>query len=212
MVHGTQDWTKQESEDAEGIVTFSYRTEREDSPPDVATIQKQMAIVAWQPGPNRVVQVPTQVRPTLRLAAACSMHTNARCVPLVCLLHCAAALTTHIEVVCSLTCHIGMTQGAVCLHLHQLGSLRSTAHALNVCAQGFVLQNDHRACLRMGQDEIASLKDGEVRERTPARPPQRAFGPRRMGQVRAPPPSLWRPHTERQRSSRWCSGRIRHLP
>lgn len=56
-----QDWTKQESEDAEGVVTFSYRTERE-NPPDIHTIQKQMAIVAWQPGPNRVVQVPTQVR------------------------------------------------------------------------------------------------------------------------------------------------------
>ena len=25
-------------------------------------IQKQMAIVAWQPGPNRIVQVPTEVR------------------------------------------------------------------------------------------------------------------------------------------------------
>lgn len=56
-----QDWTKQESEDAEGVVTFSYRTERE-NPPDIQTIQKQMAIVAWQPGPNRVVQVPNQVR------------------------------------------------------------------------------------------------------------------------------------------------------
>ena len=42
------------------MVTFSYRTEPE-SPPDVQTIQKQMAIVAWQPGPNRVVAVPTQV-------------------------------------------------------------------------------------------------------------------------------------------------------
>ena len=42
------------------MVTFSYRTEPE-SPPDVQTIQKQMAIVAWQPGPNRVVSVPTQV-------------------------------------------------------------------------------------------------------------------------------------------------------
>lgn len=59
-----QDWTKQESEDAEGVVTFSYRTEP-DNPPDVQTIQKQMAIVAWQPGPNRVVQVPPQVGFTL---------------------------------------------------------------------------------------------------------------------------------------------------
>lgn len=31
------------------------------SPPDVTVIQKQMAIVAWQPGPNRIVQVPTEV-------------------------------------------------------------------------------------------------------------------------------------------------------
>ncbi|EIE21195.1 hypothetical protein COCSUDRAFT_57107 [Coccomyxa subellipsoidea C-169] len=86
-----QDWTKQESEDAEGVVTFSYRTQP-DNPPDVQTIQKQMAIVAWQPGPNRVVQVPSQ-------------------------------------------------------------------------------------------EELRSLKEGEVRERTPARPPQRSFGPRRFGQA-----------------------------
>ena len=56
-----QDWTKQESEDAEGVVTFRYR-EKPDEPPDVQTIQKQMAIVAWQPGPNRVVQVPSEVQ------------------------------------------------------------------------------------------------------------------------------------------------------
>ena len=41
-------------------MTFSYRTQP-DNPPDVQTIQKQMAIVAWQPGPNRIVQVPSQV-------------------------------------------------------------------------------------------------------------------------------------------------------
>ena len=57
-----QDWTKQENEDAEGIVSFSYRTKPEE-PPDLQTIQKQMAIVAWQPGPNRIVQVPSQVCP-----------------------------------------------------------------------------------------------------------------------------------------------------
>jgi hypothetical protein len=56
-----QDWTSQVSEDAEGIVSFRYRTQPDD-PPDVQTIQKQMAIVAWQPGPNRVVQVPDLVR------------------------------------------------------------------------------------------------------------------------------------------------------
>ncbi len=32
------------------------------SPPDVQKITKQMAIVAWQPGPNRLLQVPTEVR------------------------------------------------------------------------------------------------------------------------------------------------------
>lgn len=53
-----QDWTKQENVDAEGLATFSYRTEPDD-PPDYLTIQKKMAIVAWQPGPNRTVQVPS---------------------------------------------------------------------------------------------------------------------------------------------------------
>lgn len=52
-----QDWTTQVSEDSEGVVSFSYRTEP-DAPPDVRTIQKQMAIVAWQPGPNRTVILP----------------------------------------------------------------------------------------------------------------------------------------------------------
>ena len=56
-----QDWTKQESEDAEGVVTFTYRTEP-DNPPDVKTIQKQMAIVAWQPGANRMVDIPAEVQ------------------------------------------------------------------------------------------------------------------------------------------------------
>ncbi len=35
----------------------------------------------------------------------------------------------------------------------------------------------------MPQEELRSLKEGEVRERTPARPPQRSFGPRRFGQA-----------------------------
>lgn len=56
-----QDWTKQESEDAEGIVEVNYRTSADPGrPPDVQVITKQMAIVAWQPGPNRIVQVPTE--------------------------------------------------------------------------------------------------------------------------------------------------------
>ena len=75
-----QDWTKQESEDAEGVVTFSYRTEREKTP-DIQTIQKQMAIVAWQPGPNRVVQVPNQVRTECLVFLAQEMQSSHR-VPL----------------------------------------------------------------------------------------------------------------------------------
>lgn len=56
-----QDWTKLENEDAEGLVEVTYRSGTEPGrPPDVQVIQKQMAIVAWQPGPNRIVQVPTE--------------------------------------------------------------------------------------------------------------------------------------------------------
>lgn len=63
-----QDWTRQVSEDAEGVVSFTYRTRPED-PPDVQQIQKQMAIVAWQRGPNRYIQVPSKVcqHPMIRL-------------------------------------------------------------------------------------------------------------------------------------------------
>jgi hypothetical protein len=65
------------SEDAEGIVSFSYRTQPDD-PPDVQTIQKQMAIVAWQPGPNRVVQVPDLVRAlTILMSALSFCHWHA---------------------------------------------------------------------------------------------------------------------------------------
>ena len=70
----SQDWTKQENEDAEGVVSFSYRTKQEE-PPDVQTIQKQMAIVAWQPGPNRIVQVPSQVQ-------LCEIASMCHCVKL----------------------------------------------------------------------------------------------------------------------------------
>lgn len=56
-----QDWTKLENEDSEGLVEVSYRSGSEPGrPPDIQVIQKQMAIVAWQPGPNRIVQVPTE--------------------------------------------------------------------------------------------------------------------------------------------------------
>ena len=52
----------QVNELAEGRVEYSYRMEPETAPPDVQKITKQMAIVAWQPGPNRVLMVPTEVR------------------------------------------------------------------------------------------------------------------------------------------------------
>ncbi|KAI3427226.1 hypothetical protein D9Q98_007161 [Chlorella vulgaris] len=55
-----QDWTQQVNELSEGKVEYSYRIEPDSSPPDVQKITKQMAIVAWQPGPNRVLQVPTE--------------------------------------------------------------------------------------------------------------------------------------------------------
>lgn len=58
-----QDWTKLENEDSQGLVEITYRSGNEPGkPPDVQVIQKQMAIVAWQPGPNRVLQVPSEVR------------------------------------------------------------------------------------------------------------------------------------------------------
>lgn len=55
-----QDWTQQVNEAAEGQVEYSYRVEPASSPPDLQRITKQMAIVAWQPGPNRILQVPTE--------------------------------------------------------------------------------------------------------------------------------------------------------
>lgn len=56
-----QDWAPIVNEDAQGVVDISYRTGTEPGrPPDLQVIQKQMAIVAWQPGPNRILQVPTE--------------------------------------------------------------------------------------------------------------------------------------------------------
>ncbi|KAL4442419.1 hypothetical protein ABPG77_005003 [Micractinium sp. CCAP 211/92] len=55
-----QDWTQQVNELSEGKVEYTYRMEPDSSPPDVQKITKQMAIVAWQPGPNRLLQVPTE--------------------------------------------------------------------------------------------------------------------------------------------------------
>eukprot|EP00210_Caulerpa_lentillifera_P002265 g2175.t1 len=56
-----QVWTNQQDEDSEGVMEVNYRTGTvPGQPPDVQKIRKQMAIVDWQPGPNRVVQVPFQ--------------------------------------------------------------------------------------------------------------------------------------------------------
>ncbi|KAG1677437.1 hypothetical protein FOA52_001892 [Chlamydomonas sp. UWO 241] len=57
-----QDWAPLVDLDSQGVVDMvTYRTGKEPSrPPTPQTIQKQMAIVAWQPGPNRIVQVPTE--------------------------------------------------------------------------------------------------------------------------------------------------------
>lgn len=60
-----QDWTKLEIDDEhQGLVEITYRSSSNtlEPPPDLQAIQKQMAIVAWQPGPNRVLQVPSEVR------------------------------------------------------------------------------------------------------------------------------------------------------
>ena len=99
-------------------MTFTYRTQP-DNPPDVQTIQKQMAIVAWQPGPNKVVQVPAEVGTRGKVLSPQSHAELAR--------QCLLTLALHV------------------------------------------------------QDEVRSLKQGEVRERTPARPPARTMSPRRFG-------------------------------
>ena len=55
-----QDWTRQVNESAEGRVEYTYRVAPDDTPPDVQHITRQMAIVAWQSGSNRVLQVPDE--------------------------------------------------------------------------------------------------------------------------------------------------------
>ncbi|KAG7667092.1 hypothetical protein NADE_003112 [Nannochloris sp. 'desiccata'] len=55
-----QDWTRQVNESTEGTVEYSYRIAPETTPPDVQHITKQMAIVGWQAGSNRVLQVPDE--------------------------------------------------------------------------------------------------------------------------------------------------------
>eukprot|EP00216_Chloropicon_sp_CCMP2111_P001608 CAMPEP_0198237888 /NCGR_PEP_ID=MMETSP1446-20131203/3655_1 /TAXON_ID=1461542 ORGANISM="Unidentified sp, Strain CCMP2111" /NCGR_SAMPLE_ID=MMETSP1446 /ASSEMBLY_ACC=CAM_ASM_001112 /LENGTH=285 /DNA_ID=CAMNT_0043920167 /DNA_START=274 /DNA_END=1131 /DNA_ORIENTATION=+ len=55
-----QGWTKQADEAAEGLVPV-YRGPQDDpSDPDTDSIVRQMAIVAWQPGPNLVYTVPSE--------------------------------------------------------------------------------------------------------------------------------------------------------
>ena len=60
-----QEWTKLENPSAEGVVKRHRSGSQPESPPDNHTIQMKMAIVSWQPGPNRVLQVPNQ---------ACFLH------------------------------------------------------------------------------------------------------------------------------------------
>lgn len=59
-----QDWTRQVNESVEGLVDYTYRQAPDDSPPDVQRITKQMAIVAWQAGSNRVLVVPDETELT----------------------------------------------------------------------------------------------------------------------------------------------------
>ncbi|WPT10729.1 hypothetical protein PSENEW3n2_00001901 [Picochlorum sp. SENEW3] len=55
-----QDWTQQVNANAEGTVDYTYRSHPDTSPPDVQKITRKMAIVAWQSGSNRVLQVPSE--------------------------------------------------------------------------------------------------------------------------------------------------------
>lgn len=62
MWFGLKIWTKQEDEESEGVVEVSYRSgNKPGEAPDLQKIRKQMAIVDWQPGPNRILDVPTKV-------------------------------------------------------------------------------------------------------------------------------------------------------
>jgi hypothetical protein len=77
-----QDWTKLEDSGSEGLVDLTYRTGSEPGqPPDAQVIQKQMAIVAWQPGPNRVVEVPSEVRQQHAGATRSCQHQGTHMLP-----------------------------------------------------------------------------------------------------------------------------------
>lgn len=55
-----QDWTQQVNQSSEGKVEYTYRVSPDQNPPDIRRITKQMAIVAWQSGPNRILHVPSE--------------------------------------------------------------------------------------------------------------------------------------------------------
>jgi len=159
-----QDWTTQVSEDAEGVVSFRYRT-KPDDPPDVQTIQKQMAIVAWQPGPNRIVQVPDTVSSRLRLHARNRSLQRATVLLFV-----------------TNSCEFGAR-----MHVASQVRLPSLLSCDGPCPPTKALKR----ALGASQSELESLKDGEVRERTPARPQQRTYtrkygSQQRMSQILRP--------------------------
>jgi hypothetical protein len=63
-----QDWTSLRDDASEGLVPLTYRSAPPDGsggpssrpPPDAQSIARKMAIVAWQPGPNRALAVPLE--------------------------------------------------------------------------------------------------------------------------------------------------------
>lgn len=57
-----QGWTRQTRSDAEGVVEYEWRSggSAPAPPPAPAVVARAMAIVAWQPGANRVLAVPSE--------------------------------------------------------------------------------------------------------------------------------------------------------
>lgn len=57
-----QGWTRQTRSDAEGVVEYEWRSDSgsPSPPPAPAVVARAMAIVAWQPGANRVLAVPSE--------------------------------------------------------------------------------------------------------------------------------------------------------
>ncbi len=140
-----QDWTKLENEDAQGLVEITYRTGDEPGrPPDVQAIQKQMAIVAWQPGPNRTLKVPSEV----------STASAQRPLPLI-----KASGTRRLSGMLKLLWLQGL-RGVPGVGGHRARSTPAHAHT-------------HACPHIMLQAEIRELEAGQVIERIPARPGQR---------------------------------------